>query len=231
MRIAFFLFLAVALLVGSCGESSTKEGSNHPYAEFYYPFDTIAKTYCYRDTVHGLDELFKRVYGVKRMDGMHYIIETYADRGRLRDVLVVDLDSLKVLNYSVMNGSNLAMESELYKDKIYPRAMNEKTWFAAKYPGFIDSTLILEENKRTLISDNKNIKVMGKGTDAIQFRDTIRWTMIQPFTQMEQEMKVVQYTYFAKGIGLVEFFGEENKAHYVLEKILDDEDWVKIIRN
>lgn len=232
MRIAFFLFFSVALLIGSCGESKPKEGlSNHPYAAFYYPYDTIAKTYGFRDTVHGMDELFKRVYGVKRMDGMHYIIETYADRGRLRDVTVVDFDSLKVLNYSVIDAGNVAMQSELYKDKIFPREMNEKTWFAAKYPGFIDSTLILEENKRTLIVDKKKIKVMGKETEVLQFRDTIRWTMIQPFTKMEKEMKIVQYTYFAKGIGLVEFYGEENKAHYVLEKIYDDEEWVKIIRN
>lgn len=231
MRIAFILFIAIGITVVSCDNSKKEGESNHPFAEFYFPFDTIAKTYCYRDTVNGLNELFKRVYGVKRLDGMHFIVETYADRGRLRDVMVVDYDSLKVINYSVLNGSNVAMQSELYKTEIYPRELNEKTWFAAKYPGFLDSTLILEENKRTLIADNKRINVLGKETNVLKYRDSLRWTMIQPFTQMEKEMKVVQYTYFAKGIGLVEFFGEENKAHFVLEKILDDEEWVKIIRN
>ena len=96
MRSIGFIF-CLAVLVIACNHSKDDARSTHPYADYFYPFDTIPRVYGYRDVAGGLEEQFKRVYAVEDSEGKHIIVETYVDYGRLRDALNFNLDSLKVL--------------------------------------------------------------------------------------------------------------------------------------
>lgn len=228
----YVLLLSIlALLSVSCDDNSKSEKvSEHPRYEYFYPYDSVPKVYGYRDVANGLDEMFKRVYTVTDTRGRHIIVETFVDRGRLRDAYNFNVDSLQLIDHMIVDASNTKVQTELYKNTLFPWS-DETTWFAAKYPGFIDSTFILEEVKRTFDKNVSNHDVLGKKVDCIKFIDSLRWTMVQPYTMKENELNQVQTSYFAKGIGLVEFHGPEKKAHYKLEKIYSEDEWMKIIKH
>lgn len=228
MKYTLLAFLSIALILTSCGGDSNE--SKHPYAEFFYPYDTIQRVYGYRDVAHGLDEQFRKVYGVNDPLGKHIIIETYVDRGRLTEIYTISADSLHVVNHTVVNRSNQPLSSVLYKTSLLPESEEDIAWVASKYPGHMDSTMLLDEVKRSFKKLDK-LDVLGEQKDVLVCEDTIRWTLIQPFTQREQERTMLQTSYFAKGIGLVEFHGPEKKAHYKLEKIYSIEEWERIVKH
>jgi len=64
----------------------------------------------------------------------------------------------------------------------------------------------------------------------IKYEDKTTFTLINPFTKSEKVMKMNSYTYYAEGIGLVEWKSSGNKVHFKLEQIMTQDDWLKIIR-
>lgn len=105
----------------------------------------------------------------------------------------------------------------------------ETTWFATKFEGVMDSTLIFQEMKRTILRNETLMDVMGEEQHAIQYKDKFRYTILNPFTKKEKEINLNQYTYYAENIGLVEWKGTTNQVHFKLEQILTQQEWVKII--
>ena len=102
-----FLILSLYSLV-SCNSDNKSEvaltgESIHPYAAFFYNYDTLTKVYRYRDIKHGLAEQFHRVYGVEDSEGKHIIVERYSQDGRLTEALNYNLDSLNVIDHMVVN--------------------------------------------------------------------------------------------------------------------------------
>jgi hypothetical protein len=69
----------------------------------------------------------------------------------------------------------------------------------------LDSTLILQELKRNILSENVFIDVMGEQTKAVKYKDYTKFTLINPFTKTEKVMGLPSYTYYADGVGLVEW--------------------------
>ena len=57
-----------------------------------------------------------------------------------------------------------------------------------------------------------------------------KFTLINPFTKTEKVMALPSYTYYADGVGLVEWKSNGNKVHFKLEQIMDQADWLKFIR-
>jgi hypothetical protein len=70
---------------------------------------------------------------------------------------------------------------------------------------------------------------MGEQVPAIVMKDRIRMTNFNPFTKKERVLEGNSINYFAKGYGLVEWFTPDKKVHYRLEKIMTQEEWIKII--
>jgi hypothetical protein len=66
-------------------------------------------------------------------------------------------------------------------------------------------------------------------SESLVFQDLVRQTVINPFTKKEQSYEAKQVSYFAKGYGLVEWHSVNKKVHYRLERILTQEEFVKII--
>ncbi len=223
-----FLFLIASVMLFSCKDKNDT-GSVNPYAEYFYPVDSVPKIYLYRDVANGLDEQFHRIYAIKDSEGKHVIVEIYATDGRIIEALNYNVDSLDVMDHMVVNRNLEKTKAELFRTKLIPMKANEEVWFASRFQGFLDSTLILKEIKRS--TDGKEIKhtVLDDEVPTIVFKDHIRLTNFNPFTQKENVLEGDAVNYFAKGYGLVEWHTTDKKTHYRLEKVMSQAEWVKVI--
>ncbi len=227
-----FLILSLYSLV-SCNSDNKSEvaltgESIHPYAAFFYNYDTLTKVYRYRDIKHGLAEQFHRVYGVEDSEGKHIIVERYSQDGRLTEALNYNLDSLNVIDHMVVNGLGENEKATLYKNNLLPFNSEEEVAFASKFSGFVDSTLMLLEKNRVLM-DTLTLEVFSNKTEAFRIKENASYTLLNPFTEKEQRQNLTLYYIFAKGFGLVEWYDEANKSHYKLEEILSQDKWIKML--
>ena len=231
MKFVFLFFLM--LLFISCKPKSNKGASaksNHPYVNYFYPYDSTPRIYCYRNIANGLDEEFHRIYAIKDQKGHHVVVEKYASNGRIIEALNYNYDSLIVMDHMIVDRKNHKTSSILLKNKLLPRNNMEQTWFASKYPGHIDSTVILDELKRKVIKENIEYQVLEEEKrKAIIFEDFRRLTMINIFTKKEQSISTTGESIFAEGFGLIEFYSKNKVAHFKLEKVISQKEWIQYI--
>ena len=220
-------FLVVILLL-SCG-SNEQIKSTHPLANYFYPYSKSPQIYLYRDVANGLEEEFHRVYSLKDQEGQHIIVERYASDGRILEALNYNVDSLDVQDHMVVNFKQEKTKAKLYKTKLFPLNKEEQTWFATKFQGINDSTLFLKELKRNLVRQDVLKEIMEEESSCLEFHDIIRQTLLNPFTKKENMIEAEQISYFAEGIGLVEWHSLNKKVHFRLEQILNQDEWLKII--
>jgi len=221
-------FIVGLVLLGSCGKESAAVSVN-PYATYFYPYDSIPKIYLFRDVAHGLDEQYHRIYGVKDSQGEHIVVEIYAADGRIIEALNYNVDSLDVIDHMVVNRVQEKTKAELFKNRLIPMDANEEAYFASRFQGFLDSTLILKEVRRKVNGMETTCKVIEEEVPALRMDDQIRLTNFNPFTKKETVMEGKAINFFAKGYGLVEWYTPNKKVHYRLEKIMDQQEWLKII--
>ena len=202
--------------------------SQNPNAAFFYPLDTVPKIYHYRDVANGLDEEFHRIYTVEDALGPHLIVEVYAPDGRLKEAINYNIDSLVVQDHMVVNRFQSKEKALLYKNQLFPFELNKESWFASKFSGVVDSTVILHEVLRNFQS-KKTTSVLNKSVQALYFKDMIRRTVLNPFTRTEKEVKGQQTSVFAEGYGLVAWYNRNKSIHFRLERKLSQKEWVKII--
>jgi len=226
--IKFIFFFLSAVTIFSC-TSNKQIKSTHPYADYFYPYDTIPKICLYRDVANGLDEEFHRVYSLGDKAGKHIIVERYSSDGRILEALNYNLDSLDLQDHMVVNFKQEKTKAILYKNKLFPLNKNNQTWFATKFQGMNDSTLFLREVKRNLVNTSVLREIMEKKVICLEFHDDLRQTLINPFTQKESVIEAKMITLFGEGIGLVEWYSPNKKLHFRLEQILTQDEWLKII--
>ncbi len=220
-------FLVVILLL-SCG-SNEQIKSTHPLVNYFYPYSESPQIYLYRDVANGLEEEFHRVYSLKDQEGQHIIVERYASDGRILEALNYNVDSLDVQDHMVVNFKQEKTKAKLYKTKLFPLNKENQTWFATKFQGINDSTLFLKELKRNLVRQDVLKEIMEKESSCLEFHDIIRQTLLNPFTKKENMIEAEQISYFAEGLGLVEWHSLDKKVHFRLEQILNQDEWLKII--
>jgi hypothetical protein len=223
----FGLLIFVLVLTVSCKKE--KGESVNPYSDYFYVYDTIPKIYLYRDVSHGLDEQFHRIYGIKDSRGKHIIVETYTSDGRIIEALNYNLDTLDVIDHMVVDRLQKKTKAELFKNRLIPMSKNEEAVFVSRFQGFLDSTLILKEISRKVHGNEFNWNVLEEEIATIRMDDHIRLTNFNPFTKKETVLEGESINYFAKGYGLVEWFTPNNKVHYRLEKVMNQQDWIKVI--
>ena len=104
--IRFIALLCLIACLVSCSENKVpnstkdKEISNE---SFFYVYDTIPKIYQYREVVNGMFEQFHRVYGVRRGDGKHILVEHFTQDGRLTETYDYIVDSMLVYDHMVLS--------------------------------------------------------------------------------------------------------------------------------
>jgi hypothetical protein len=203
--------------------------SKNPNAAFFYPLDTVPKIYQYRDISNGLDEEFHRIYTVEDALGPHLIVEVYAGDGRLREAINYNIDSLVVQDHMVVNREQSKEKALLYKNQFFPFDLQKETWFASKFSGVMDSTVILHEVFRKLQTERTTSFLTKKSAKSLIFKDKIRRTVLNPFTRTEKEVTGMQYSIFAEGYGLVAWHNLNKSIHFRLERILSQKEWIQII--
>jgi hypothetical protein len=129
----------------------------------------------------------------------------------------------------VVNRHQEKTKAELFKNKLIPMNEKDEAKFASRFQGFLDSTLILKEISRKVHGTELNWKVLDDDVAAIRMDDHLRLTNFNPYTKKENVMEGESINYFAKAYGLVEWFTPNNKVHYRLEKIMNQQEWIKII--
>lgn len=229
MRLGVFLLLLLPVLIGfnACSDSPDYVSKN-PNAAFFYPLDSVPKIYLYRDVSGGLEEEFHRIYTLKDQAGPHLIVEVYASDGRIKEAYNYNIDSLNLQDYMVVDVNQEKEKALLYKDKLFPMRLNENTWFAAKFKGVVDSTVMLSEVKRQFKRKEKHL-VIEDDVETLIFSDLLRLTVLNPFTRKEEAKQTTRISYFANGFGLVEWHNLNKTAHFRLEQVLTQQEWIKMI--
>jgi hypothetical protein len=228
MRIILSISAITLLLLTACkGDNEGK--SVNPYISYFYPIDTIPKIYLYRDIANGLEEQFHRIYAITDSKGDHLVVEIYSADGRILEALNYNVDSLDVMDHMVVNRNGEKTKAELFKNRLIPMNDSEEVWFASRFQGFMDSTLILKEIKRKVDGEEYRHEVLDDKVPTIKMRDKVRMTNFNPFTKKELMIQTDAVNYFAKGYGLVEWHTVNKKVHFKLEKVMTQEDWLKII--
>ena len=203
--------------------------SKNPNAAYFYPLDTVPKIYHYRDIANGLDEEFHRIYTVEDALGQHLIVEVYASDGRLREAINYNIDSLVVQDHMVVNRVQSKEKTLLYKNQLFPFDLQKETWFASKFSGVVDSTVLLHELFRKFQTRKQTVFLAKTKAEALFFKDKIRRTVLNPFTRTEKEVLGQQISVFANGYGLVAWYNRNKTIHYRLERVLTQKEWIKII--
>ena len=229
----FALSVFLLLFFFSCGEDKTQNSpsnqSSVPLQEdFFYPYDTIPKIYQYRDIVNGMRECFYRVYGIRDAYGAHIIVEKYVDGRRLTEAYNYSRDSLKVIDHMVVDRFGKNEKALIYHNELFPKDTSE-IYFASKFSGLTDSTVLFYESFRKLNAFEERT-IMNQKTDCMKLNEALRITNIHVGSKMEsQPLTANMSLYFAKDLGLSEWYDENKTQHFVLESILTQKEWINLI--
>lgn len=223
-----FLFLGLVPVLFLGCYSKPKFTSINPNVAYFYPIKSEPQIYMYRNIVNGLEEVFHRIYTITDQAGDHLIVERYSSDFRILEALNYNIDSLNVLDHMVVNRFQQKEKAFIYKNGLFPMDLNEELWFASKFSGLTDSTVILYEKKRKFL-EKKSTIILEKKTKTLVFSDKIIQTVLNPYTRKEGVSVAEIQSLFAKGFGLVEWYSKDKKVHFRLEKILSQEEWIKII--
>ena len=226
--------ILLSMIFFSCAEEQTKNETSktqslvYKQEAFFYPYDTIPRVYQYRDIVHGMREHFHRVYGIRDAYGAHIIVEKYVDGRRLTEAYKYKMDSLKVVDHMVVNGLGKNEKAMIYRNDLFPKDTSE-IYFASKFSGLTDSTVLFYETFRKFNAFEKRT-IMNQKTDCMKLNEVIRITNMDVSSKMEsQPMTGKMSLYFGKGLGLVEWYDENKARHFVLEGILNQQEWIKLM--
>jgi len=221
-----FLGLTAILFFGCTSKPDFT--SINPNAAYFYPLQSEPQVYLYRNIVNGLEEEFHRIYTITDQAGDHIIVERYSSDARILEAINYNIDSLNVLDHMVVNRFQQNEKALLYKNGLFPMNLKEDLWFASKFSGLTDSTVILYEKKRKFLKKKSSV-ILEKNVKTLIFNDKLIQTILNPYTRKEQAEQAEMLSYFAEGLGLVEWHSMDKQQHFRLEKILTQEEWVKII--
>ena len=221
-----FLGLTLILFFGCTSKPDFK--SINPNAAYFYPLQSEPQVYLYRNIVNGLEEEFHRIYTITDQEGEHLIVERFSSDFKILEALNYSIDSLNIIDHMVVNRFQQKEKAFVYKSEVFPMDLNEEIWFATKFSGLTDSTVILYEKKRKFLEKTTTV-ILKKNLKTLAFNDKIIQSELNPYTRKERVAVAEMQSLFAKGFGLVEWFSKDKKVHFRLEKIFSQKEWVKII--
>jgi hypothetical protein len=226
MRIAFILFLAI-IFVGCSGDVTRSE---NPLSQYFYPLDNEPVIYLYRDKAKGLDERFHRIYRIDDSFGKHLVVEIYSAETRLLEAYNYNVDSLDLMDHMVVDRNLEKQKGELGKTKYFPWSKKGKGEFMSRFPGPLDSTLVVYEvNRKVHSKAAKKQKVLDEMAESIVFSDDFTFTLLNAKGKEEAKRKGNVKNVYAEGYGLVRWYDDKKEFDFVLEKIMTEEEWIKLL--
>lgn len=223
--------LLVCIALGIIALSSCKENSNlsdNEFFEYFYAYDTIPKVYVYRNVTNGLEEEFHRIFGINDSEGKHVVVEIYAEDGRILEALNFNIDSLDIADHMVVNLEQENTQAAVSENQYMPMSKKDKGIFATNFPGVMDSTFFLKYVEKSFVKEGK-IDVLGTSAETVEFRDDIMLKLYNPWKKLEDVREGKATQIYAKGYGLVEWSSEKKEVHYKLEKIISQNEFVKLM--
>ena len=211
------------------GEKISGEALPQKTLDCFYPIDTIPKVYLYREIVGGLEEQFHRVQAIVLEKEVHVVVQVYSSDLRLLETLNYIYPSLELYDHLVANRKKESARAEVFKNKMFPKTNKDSAVFVSRFPGHIDSTVIIKQVKRTAMETNeKELLVLKSNIKHLTYLDSISYILLNPFTNKKETISAQQITKYGKGIGLVEWYFPNKKAYFRLEKIIEEKEWLQI---
>lgn len=234
----YVAILGLFMILVACKSDKKTEGvakSVHPYANYFYPYDSVPRIYCYRNVANGLDEEFHRIYGVKDKLGHHIVVERYAQDGRILEALNYNYDSLDIIDHMVVDRNKHKNSVPLLKRTLIPWDEKNESWFWTEYPSQFDSTIIIETTKRKFSKRINDFTVLeNEKRKSIAFSYTTKRTLMNIITKKPSKpLETIGELIFSEGFGLVEFttnYSGKLIEHFKLEKVITQKEWVQFIR-
>jgi hypothetical protein len=223
------LCLLLAFGITSCNSDSSK----NELADYFYPMTGEGQVYVYRDVKNGLVERFHRIYRIEDSQGKHIVVEIYSEDARIIEAYNYNVDSLNLVDHMIVDRDGKKRQAELFKNTLFPMNMTDETYFASRFPGVRDSTLILQEIQRKVnpVKQKEQITIMGKKKQALIIEDNYRTTIFNPISKEESELNGRNYSYYVKGIGLARWHDKDKKSDFRLQNILTEKQWTQLINN
>jgi hypothetical protein len=226
-----FLGFLTALILISCSEKkNNKIQSSNPIVanqSFFYPYDTVPKIYQYRELKNGMYEQFHRVYGISRANGKHILVETFTQDGRHTETYDFLLESLLVHEHLVVGAMGDINRAFINGNQLFPLDSNE-IQFNSQFAGISDAYVIGYDSRRKFNTITKR-NILSKNIDCMKLNETIMVTNIDVKLKLKNESSNDIVRYYGKSIGLVEWHDVNDNQHYILEDIMTQNEWLKII--
>ena len=227
---AFLVFL-LTLLNTSCSENNDNPQARTSKNEstYFYPIADSARIYCYRNITDGLEEEFHRIYTIK--DSIkHLIVERFSSNKRFLEAINYNVESKKVVEHIVVNRNNEREIAEIKSSQLFPYDPSRENSFVSEFSAMDDSTLFRKENHRNFLKvETSSYDGVGKRKTFI-FKDFVSQHLINLYTNKGRKIEAKGFIHFAEGLGPVEWYDENKKVHFKLEKILSQKEWIRLMQ-
>lgn len=195
--------------------------------KYFYPASASPYILIYQDSLDPFFEMFERVVTHYDPWGEHRLIERY----NANFVLIESYDILVDKNYKVHNhvlfAGNRQIVAQISDSTFMPWDGSGK--FISSFPGAVDSIFFTLSNKRSINKENGSFEFDGKRLTTRIFTDTISTIAVDLKNKREKVQSAVAYHEFAEGLGRVRIRTSDGTSNLVLQKILSEDEWKRLI--
>ena len=196
---------------------------------YFYPIVDSARIYCYRNITNGLDEEFHRVFTLE--DSIkHLIVERFSASKRFLEGINYDLESKKVLEHVIVNRNNEREIAKIKSSQLFPMDQSTVNTFVSEFSGMNDSVIFRKENHRRYFKTQKTSYQKTKSLKTFIFKDSIEQHSINVFSNKGRKIGAIAFIHFVEGIGPFEWYDENKKIHFKLEKIISQKEWIRLMQ-
>jgi hypothetical protein len=195
--------------------------------KYFYPASASPYVLIFHDSLDPFYEMFERVVTHYDPWGEHRLIERY----NANFVLIESCDILVDKNYKVHNhvlySENREIVAQISDSTFMPWDGCGK--FTSTFPGAVDTIIFTLSNKRSLNRENGSFEYEGKKLTTKIFTDSISTIAMDLKNKREKVQSAVAYHEFAEGIGRVRIRSADGKFNLVLQKVLSEDEWKRLI--
>ena len=134
------------------------------------------------------------------------------------------------MEHIVVNRNNEREIAEIKSSQLFPYDPSRENSFVSEFSAMDDSTLFRKENHRNFLKvETSSYDGVGKRKTFI-FKDFVSQHLINLYTNKGRKIETKGFIHFAEGLGPVEWYDENKKVHFKLEKILSQKEWIRLMQ-
>lgn len=228
-------FIVVVAMFQACTSDDKKSGSisvehTDDYQQYYYGSDSIYPyALVFQDSAYPIDERFVRYIQIDKNDTNKLIIERYNASLRIYEGVTLDIDNnLEILDHMMVDAQGIKRTSGFKSTTFFPLKKDEQIIFKTDFPSHLDSIVMIYEARKHIDEVALEKEINGKNHSVIKVRDSIFVSMVNTYTGEGSTQSGIVDSYYAKGIGLVQWGDHEGSINYLWTKTLKDDLWEKL---